>query len=121
MHVVNLDAGFDSIEEHWSPKIATELNGQHVKLAKLKGEFEWHHHADADELFLVTDGRLVIELREAADLVLEEGELVTIPAGVEHRPVAEEGVQVLLFEPAGTENTGNVTESGWRPFSPGRA
>ncbi|WP_435196454.1 cupin domain-containing protein [Natronomonas sp. EA1] len=111
MNVVNLEAGFDSIEEYWSPKIAAELNGQHVKLARLKGEFEWHHHADADELFLVVEGRLVIELREEDDLRLEAGELVAIPAGVEHRPVADEEVQVLLFEPAGTENTGNVEES----------
>lgn len=109
MDVVNLADGFDSIEKFWSPKLAAELNGQHVKLAKLSGEFEWHHHADADELFLVVEGRLEIELRETADLYLESGELVVIPASVEHKPVAPEEAHVLLFEPAGTRNTGETT------------
>ena len=108
MDVVNLAESFDGIEDYWSPHLAAALNGQHVKLAKLKGTFDWHHHADADELFLVVEGELVIELREAEDAVLERGELCVVPAGTEHRPVAEREVRVLLFEPAGTRNTGNV-------------
>lgn len=108
MDVVSLADGFDSIEEFWSPKLAAELNGQHVKLARLAGEFEWHHHADADELFLVIEGQLDIELRDAPNLHLESGELVVVPAGVEHKPVAPGEAHVLLFEPAGTRNTGET-------------
>ena len=109
MEKVNLDAAFDSFDERWSPRLAAELNGQAVKLAKLEGEFVWHHHDDADELFLVTSGELRIEFRERDDVTLGEGELLVVPAGVEHRPVADEGeVEVLLFEPSETRNTGNV-------------
>ncbi|WP_458207327.1 cupin domain-containing protein [Haladaptatus sp. NG-SE-30] len=110
MEKVNLDAAFGSFDEHWSPRLAAELNGQAVKLAKLEGEFVWHHHEDADELFLVTSGELRIEFREEDDVVLEEGEFVVVPWGVEHRPVAEVEVEVLLFEPAETTNTGNVED-----------
>ena len=108
MEKVNLDAAFDSFDEHWSPRLAAELNGQAVKLAKLEGEFVWHHHDDADELFLVTSGRLRIEFREEDDVELDEGELLVVPRGVEHRPVAEEEAEALLFEPTETTNTGNV-------------
>ncbi|GKZ14966.1 cupin domain-containing protein [Haladaptatus sp. T7] len=108
MEKVNLDTAFDTFDEHWSPRVAAELNGQAVKLAKLEGEFVWHRHDDADEMFLVTRGQLRIEFREEEDVVLEEGELLVVPRGVEHRPVAEEEAEVLLFEPAGTTNTGNV-------------
>ncbi|WP_254536250.1 cupin domain-containing protein [Halomarina litorea] len=108
MDIVNLAESFEAIEEYWSPRLAAELNGQHVKLAKLRGEFDWHHHADADELFLVVDGALTIELRDEGDVTLGKGELCVVPAGVEHRPVATEEARVLLFEPAGTLNTGNV-------------
>jgi mannose-6-phosphate isomerase-like protein (cupin superfamily) len=104
---VTLREAFDRIADLWSPRIAAELNGQHVKLAKLEGPFVWHHHEEADELFLVVQGRLVIELRDGS-VTLEEGEFVVVPRGVEHRPVAEHEVHVLLFEPAGTLNTGNV-------------
>ena len=104
---VNLAEAFGSFGERWSPRIAAELNGQHVKLAKLEGPFVWHRHDDADELFLVVHGRLVIELRDGA-VTLEPGEFVVIPCGVEHRPVANGEVQVLLFEPAGTLNTGDA-------------
>jgi mannose-6-phosphate isomerase-like protein (cupin superfamily) len=96
------------IKEYWQPRIAAELNGQHVKLAKLKGEFVWHHHEKEDELFLVVDGRLRIEFRDGA-VDLEPGEMIVIPHGVEHRPVADEEAHVVLFEPAGTLNTGNIT------------
>ena len=107
MEKVNLAQKFSLFDEHWTPKIVGELNGQHVKLAKLKGEFVWHEHETEDELFLVIKGRLVIRLRER-DITLEEGELVIVPRGVEHCPVADREVQVLLFEPISTSHTGNV-------------
>jgi mannose-6-phosphate isomerase-like protein (cupin superfamily) len=98
--------------EHWSPRIIGELNGQHVKLVKLAGEFVWHHHADEDEMFLVLHGTLKMEYRvesgEERTIDVGEGEFVIVPRGVEHRPTATEEVHVLLFEPAGTLNTGNV-------------
>jgi len=107
---VNLDEAFSRIPDHWSPRVAGELNGQHVKLARLLGEFVWHKHDEADELFLVLDGTLRMELR---DRVVEvgPGELLIVPRGVEHRPVAAEEVRVLLFEPAGTLNTGDAVDS----------
>jgi mannose-6-phosphate isomerase-like protein (cupin superfamily) len=97
-------SGFD---DRWKPRIVAELNGQHVKIAKLEGEFVWHAHAAADELFLVLEGRLTIELRDGA-VTLEPGQMAVVPRGMEHRPVAEGEVHVLLFEPSGTLNTGNV-------------
>ncbi|RPJ83692.1 MAG: cupin domain-containing protein [Acidobacteria bacterium] len=104
---VNLKEKLSLFSEHWSPKIVAELNGQHVKLVKLLGEFVWHSHEREDELFLVLAGRLRLEFRDG-EVALEEGEMVVVPAGVEHRPVADEEVSVLLFEPASTLNTGNV-------------
>ena len=108
MQKVNLAEKLSLVTEHWSPRIVGELNGQHVKLAKVRGEFVWHHHEEADELFLVLGGRLVIQLRDG-DITLEPGEFFIVPKGVEHKPIAEAEVQVLLFEVAGTVNTGNVT------------
>jgi mannose-6-phosphate isomerase-like protein (cupin superfamily) len=105
---INLSDKFALFDELWSPKIVGELNGQHVKLAKLGGEFVWHHHQDEDELFLVVEGELAIEFRDGR-VALGEGEMLVVPRGVEHRPVAAEEVHVLLFEPASTVNTG---ESG---------
>jgi mannose-6-phosphate isomerase-like protein (cupin superfamily) len=102
---VNLARAFESFDETWSPRIAAELNGQQVKLAKLEGEFVWHRHDREDELFLVIEGRLCIELRDR-EVWLEAGELFVVPRGVEHRPVAPVPTQVLLFEPAATRNTG---------------
>ena len=93
--------------EHWSPKIVGELNGQHVKLVKFKGDFVWHHHECEDELFLVIDGSFEMQFRDRS-VVVREGEFIIVPRGVEHRPVAAEEVSVLLFEPAGTVNTGNA-------------
>jgi len=107
MEKVNLRQKLDSFSEHWSPKIVADLNGQQVKLAKVWGEFVWHHHDDEDELFMVLKGRLRMELRDR-HIWLEEGEILVVPRGVEHRPVAEEEVEILLFEPASTLNTGNV-------------
>lgn len=109
MEKVNLADKLSLFAEHWSPRIVGELNGQHVKVAKLKGDFVWHHHEGADELFLVLEGRLVIQLH-GRDVTLEPGELFIVPRGVEHRPIAAAEVHVLLFEPAGTVNTGNVTD-----------
>lgn len=104
---VNLADKFNLFHEHWSPKIVGDVNGMHIKLAKLQGEFVWHHHDAEDELFLVVKGRLLIKLRDK-DILLNEGEFVVIPRGVEHLPVAEEEVHLMLFEPAGTLNTGNL-------------
>ncbi len=107
MEKVNLANKFGLFQEYWSPKTAGELNDSYLKLAKLKGEFVWHHHEAEDELFLVVQGRLLIKLRDR-DILLDEGEFVIIPRGVEHCPVAEEEVHVLLLEPKSTVNTGNV-------------
>src|SRR4051812_47849013 len=105
---VNLAARLTEITEYWRPRVVGELNGQVVKLAKLKGEFIWHHHEAEDELFLVLSGRLRMELRDGAQ-ELGPGEFLIVPHGVEHRPVAEEETAILLFEPLGVLNTGNVT------------
>jgi mannose-6-phosphate isomerase-like protein (cupin superfamily) len=108
---VNLAAAFATFSEHWSPRIAADLNGQQVKLVKFKGAFDWHSHEREDELFLVHRGSFVMEFREGGAverMPLAQGEMLVVPRGVEHRPVAEEEVEVLLFEPAGTVNTGNV-------------
>jgi mannose-6-phosphate isomerase-like protein (cupin superfamily) len=107
MEKVNLAERFAEVTEYWRPRVAAELNGQEVKLARLRGEFVWHHHAGEDELFLVVKGRLRIEFRDRA-VELGPGELLVVPHGVEHRPVADEEVELLLFEPAATRNTGNV-------------
>jgi len=104
---VNLVEKLGRIQDYWNPRIIGELNGQHVKLAKVKGEFVWHFHQNEDELFLVLDGTLRLEFRDG-ELTLGPGEMYIVPRGVEHRPVAEEEVHLLMFEPASTLNTGNV-------------
>lgn len=104
---VNLQEAFARFSEHWSPRVAGELNGQQVKLVKFQGEFVWHHHDDEDELFLVVHGHFRMEFR-SGHVDLGPGEFLVVPRGLEHRPVAEEEVHVLLFEPATTLNTGNV-------------
>jgi mannose-6-phosphate isomerase-like protein (cupin superfamily) len=96
-------------DERWSPKVVGELNGQHIKLVKLLGEFVWHRHDEEDEMFLVIDGRFRMEFRDR-EVWIEEGEFIVVPRGVEHRPVAEEEASVMLFEPASTLNTGNVRD-----------
>ena len=113
MRVVNLAEKFARFADHWNPRLVGELNGQQVKLAKLLGEFTWHRHDDADELFLVVAGTLEMRLRERTERV-NAGEFVIVPRGVEHCPVAAQEVQVLLFEPAGVCNTGNVREARTR-------
>lgn len=107
MNVVNLADKFALFSDHWRPRIVGELNGQQVKLARLKGEFVWHHHDDADELFYVVRGTLRMMLPDGEARVAA-GEFVIVPRGVDHLPVADDEVLVLLFEPAATRNTGNV-------------
>jgi mannose-6-phosphate isomerase-like protein (cupin superfamily) len=107
MDKVNLTEKFGLITEHWRPKVVAELNGQEVKLVKVRGEFVWHQHELEDELFLIVRGSLRIEFHDRI-VTLGPGELLVIPRGVEHRPVAEEEVELMLFEPAATRNTGNV-------------
>ncbi len=97
----------DLINDHWDPKIAGELNGQHIKLVKFKGEFVWHKHEHEDEMFYVVKGSFTMKLRDG-DIVINENEFIIIPKGVEHCPYAEEEVSIMLFEPAGTVNTGNT-------------
>jgi mannose-6-phosphate isomerase-like protein (cupin superfamily) len=104
---VNIAQKFTKFKEYWAPHIVGELNDSYVKAAKLKGEFVWHKHEAEDELFLVNRGKLLIKLREK-DVWLDEGEFIIIPKGVEHKPVADEEVHVLLIEPKSTLNTGNV-------------
>ena len=119
MQKINLAQKLSLIDDHWNPRIAGELNGQMVKLVKFQGPFTWHHHETEDEMFLVVKGRFRMEFREAGeeksplkqrDVWLEEGEFIIVPRGVEHRPVADEEAEVLLFEPASTLNTGNVND-----------
>lgn len=119
MEPVNLTEAFDSFDEQWSPRVAAELNGQAVKLATVEGEFVWHAHENADELFLVRSGELRIEFRDEPAVDLRPGELVVVPRGVEHRPVADEEANILLFEPAETTNTGDV-ESEYTQTDPAR-
>jgi mannose-6-phosphate isomerase-like protein (cupin superfamily) len=107
MEKVSMRQKLAQFDDHWSPKIVGELNGQYVKLVKFLGEFVWHHHVHEDEMFLVVKGRFRMEYRNR-HVWLEEGEFLIVPKGVEHRPVAEEEAHVLLFEPATTLNTGNV-------------
>lgn len=120
MNKINLGEKLSRINDHWNPRIVGELNGQYLKLVKFKGPFTWHHHEAEDEMFLVVKGRFRMEYRESdgdaatpdqqRDVWLEEGELIVVPRGVEHRPVADEEAEVLLFEPASTLNTGNVDD-----------
>ena len=116
--VVNIPGAFDSFHEHWSPRICGHVSGHEVRLAKLKGEFIWHKHDDADELFFIQKGSMRIELRDRV-LELKQGDMVVIPAGVEHRPASAEGCSALMFEPTGVVNTGDqpagerTVEVGW--------
>lgn len=109
MTKVNLAQKFAAFSEHWRPKIVGELNGQEVKLAKFQGEFVWHQHENADELFLVWRGRMRVEFRHRI-VELDPGEFLIVPRRVEHRTAADEETEVVLFEPAATRNTGNVVD-----------
>ena len=110
MKKVNLDEKFKLFSDHWAPKIAGELNGQHVKLVKFKGEFVWHKHDQEDDFFFVVNGSFRMEFRDRT-VELSENEFIIVPKGVEHRPVADDEVYIMLFEPANTLNTGD-TKSG---------
>ena len=109
MQPINLNRKFAQFSGHWSPKVIGELNGQHVKLAKVKGEFVWHDHRDEDELFFIVKGTLRIEFRDKT-VELNEGEMLIVPRGVEHKPVAEEEVWLMLFEPAEIKHTGEIED-----------
>ncbi|MFO0703793.1 MAG: cupin domain-containing protein [Patescibacteria group bacterium] len=109
--VVNLQQKLSLFKDQWSPKIVAELNDSHVKVVKVQGEFVWHKHDNEDEMFLVINGELKIELRDGV-LDIKPGELVVIPRGVEHRPVAASEVSIVLIEPKGTVNTGTATDTG---------
>lgn len=103
----NLSEKLSKIDDYWTPKVIGELNGQYVKLAKVKGEFIWHQHENEDELFLVIKGNLKLELRDR-NVLLGEGEMFVVPRGVEHKPSAEEETHILMFEPKATLNTGQI-------------
>jgi len=106
MEKVNIQEKLDKFQDHWNPRIVGELNGQQVKLAKLKGEFIWHTHDEEDELFWVISGVLKIKFRDSS-VILNPGEFIVVPKGVEHKPIAEDEVKVMLFEPAATKHTGD--------------
>lgn len=109
MEKINLAEKLALINEHWRPKVVGELNGQEVKLVKFQGEFPWHQHENEDEMFLALKGNFKLEFRDKT-VELSEGEFMVVPHGVEHRPVAEKEVEVLLFEPANLKNTGNIED-----------
>ena len=115
MQKVIIENKFNLFSEYWNPKIVGELNGQHVKVAKLKGEFVWHKHDEEDEMFLVIDGVLKMELRDKT-IILNKNEFLIVPKGTEHRPVADSEVLVMLFEPATTLNTGNTENEMTKHF-----
>lgn len=107
MEKINIAEKLSRFSDHWNPRIIGELNGQQVKAAKLKGEFIFHQHENEDEMFLVVKGTLKMEFRDRTEII-KPGEFIIVPRGVEHKPVAEEEVELLLFEPASTLNTGNI-------------
>jgi mannose-6-phosphate isomerase-like protein (cupin superfamily) len=107
MSKINIAEKFSRFQEHWSPRLVAQVNDTDVKVVKLQGEFVWHHHDREDELFLVIKGRLLMQFRDREEWI-EEGEFIVVPHGVEHRPMAPEEVHLMLIEPRGTVNTGNV-------------
>jgi mannose-6-phosphate isomerase-like protein (cupin superfamily) len=111
---INLQDKLSKFTEHWSPKIIAQMNDYHLKLAKVQGEFVWHDHPETDEVFLVVKGKLDIHFRDRK-ISLNEGELYVVPKGVEHKPVAESECHILLIEPAGTVNTGDVVDDKTAP------
>lgn len=117
IRIIDIEQKLGMIKEPWSPHRVAALNGQHVKLAKLHGDFVWHHHDTEDELFYVLHGRFRMDFR-ANSVWVEEGQMIIVPRGVEHRPFAEEEASVLLFEPAGTVNTGNVVNDKTQQETP---
>jgi mannose-6-phosphate isomerase-like protein (cupin superfamily) len=117
MEAIDFADKLDSFSDRWSPKIIAQMNDYHIKLAKIQGEFVWHSHRETDELFIVLAGTLVIQLRDG-DVELESGQMFVVPRGVEHNPRADGECHVMLIEPAGTLNTGDVV--GERPAEPGQ-
>ena len=113
MDKVNIQEKFNAFSDSWNPRIIAELNGQHVKAARLTGEFVWHHHDAEDEMFLVLKGKLTMAFRDKT-VVINPGEFIVVPKGVEHKPIAEGEVELLLFEPASTLNTGNLNNERTR-------
>ena len=111
---INFQEKLSKFSEHWSPRIIAQMNDYHFKVAKVQGEFVWHSHADTDEVFVVLNGRLEIQFRQGS-VVLKEGEMYVVPKGVEHKPVAESECHILLVEPAGTVNTGDVVDERTAP------
>ena len=107
MKKINLKNKFNLFNDHWNPRIIGEMNGQDIKIAKVKGEFIWHNHKNEDELFLIIKGTLKIQFSDKT-IELNKGEILIIPKGVEHKPIAEEEVWLLLFEPNSTKHTGNI-------------
>ena len=107
MNKINISQKLAQFNDHWNPRIIGELNKQHVKIAKLKGEFIWHKHDEEDEMFLVLKGTLKIAFRDRTETI-QENEIIIVPKGVEHKPIAEEEVSIMLFEPATTINTGDL-------------
>lgn len=107
MQVINIKSKFNQFTDQWSPKVIADLNGQQVKLARLEGEFVWHDHKDEDELFYVVKGSLILEFRDKT-VTLNEGDMIVVPKGVEHKPIAKEECWVMLFEPAAIKHTGDV-------------
>ena len=107
MKKINISQKLAQFNDHWNPRIIGELNKQHVKLAKIKGEFIWHKHDDEDEMFLVLKGTLKIEFRDRTETI-QENEIIIVPKGVQHKPIADEEVSIMLFEPATTINTGDL-------------
>lgn len=116
METINLQKKFDQISTHWHPHVVAEANGQHIRLAKLKDEFVWHSHAEEDELFIVIKGTLTVQFRDRSEQV-SEGEMLVIPRGVEHRPVAEEEVLLVNITQAGTTHTGSTESEITVPLS----
>ena len=119
MQKINLQHKLALFNDYWNPRIAGELNGQYIKLVKFQGPFTWHHHDNEDELFMVVKGRFRMDYRDETnskqETWIEEGELIIVPRGVEHCPVAEEECHVILFEPKSTLNTGNTENEFTRP------
>lgn len=107
MKTINIQQKMNQFSDQWSPKIIAQLNGQDVKLAKLEGEFVWHHHDHEDELFYVLKGQLIMEFRDRTEIV-NPGEMIVVPKGVEHKPIAKEEVHIMLFEPSEIKHTGNI-------------
>ena len=108
MKKININQKFNLFNDHWNPKIVAELNGQNVKLAKVKGEFVWHNHEDQDELFFVYKGTLIIEFRDK-EVKLKEGDMIVVPKGKKHKPYADKEAKIMIIEPKGITNTGDIT------------